>query len=452
MRYSFPLVARIVSAAVCVTLVAARPALSQNTNPRRPSGGLFGGLGSGNSERLSVTFEAAEGYDSQLPVEREAAVVGGGLSSEGFSTVFGGSASFTQNGRRLQFGASASTAFKYYQELERLDALSHGAAFGLGIGLPNGGRFDINEALAYSPSYLYQLFPQGEPPALGESIPLNPDYRIDQTASYSSITRAALQFGSSRGTSFTSTAEYQVTNYRDETTGLSGVDTRTVGASVSHAVSRNFSFSGGYQYGSGTVGFSGPSYEHEVPVGFEYSLALSASRRLNIRVNAAPAWLKIAPSAFGIDSSEPLRDYFFRMQGSANVSYPFKRNWNAGVNYDRSVQYLMGTTAPLLSDGIGAGLTGMISRRIDLTASGGYASAVSAQVGTRQQLNTYTAEVRIRYAFRRSMAVYSEYLYYYYDQDGLLNLAPGLPRVFEQHGVRVGFTLFVDALGRQQGK
>ena len=452
MRYHLPIVARIVAALVCVTLVAARPALSQSTNPRRPSGGLFGGVSSGGSERLNVTFEVAEGYDSQLPLEREAAIVGGSLSSGGFSTLFGGSGSFTQGGRRLQFAASGSTAFKYYQELDRLDALSHGAAFGVGVGLPNGGRFDNNEALAYSPAYLYQLFPQGEPPALGESIPLNPDYRIDQADSYSSVTRAALQFGSSRGTSFTTSAEYQVTDSRNETTALPGVDTRTVGASVSHAVSRRFSFSGGYNYRSGTVAFTGPSYEHEMPVSVEISPALSASRRLSIRVTAAPAWMKMAPSAIVVGTDEPLRDYFFRMQGSAHVSYPFKLNWDVGATYDRSVQYVMGTTEPLLSDSVRVGLTGLLSRRIDLTASGGLASAVSAQAGSRQQLDTYTAGVRIRYAFRRSMAVYSEYLYYYYDQDGLLNLAPGLPRVFEQHGVRVGFALFVEPLGRRQGK
>ena len=189
-----------------------------------------------------------------------------------------------------------------------------------------------------------------------------------------------------------------------------------------------------------------------MPVSIAYSRALSASRRVSIRVNASPAWLKIPPSALIVATDEPVRDYFFRMQGSAQVSYPFKLNWNAHATYDRSVQYVMGLTEPLLSDSIGVGLTGLIARHIDLTASGGFASADSAQVGSRQQLSTYTAGVRIRYALRRSMAVYSEYLYYNYDQGGLLNLAPGLPRVFEQHGVRIGFALFAEALGRQQGR
>jgi hypothetical protein len=453
LRNSFPIVARILAAAVCVTLVAARPALCQGTNPRRPSGGLFGGgsFGSDSNERLNFTFEVAEGYDSQLPLEREVAIVGGDLSSGGFSTVFGGTASFGQGGRRFQFGASASTAFKYYQQLNRLDALSHGAGFGIGVGLPNRGRFEINEALAYSPSYLYQLFPQSDPPALGESIPLNPDYRIDQAGSYSSTTRAALEYGSSRETLFTTSAEYRVTEYQDETTVLSGVETRSVGASVSHAMSRSFSFSGGYNYRTGTVGLTGPSYEHETPIRVQYSRALSPTRRLSIRVHVSPAWSKIAPSDLVVATDEPVRDQFFRMNGGASVSYPFKLNWNAQATYSRSIQYVMGLTEPLLSDSIGVGLSGLMSRRIELTAAGGYASAMSAPSGSRQQLDTYTAGARITYAFRRSMAVYSEYLYYYYDQAGVLRLAPGLPRVFEQHGVRVGFSLFAEALGRRRG-
>ena len=53
-----------------------------------------------------------------------------------------------------------------------------------------------------------------------------------------------------------------------------------------------------------------------------------------------------------------------------------------------------------------------------------------------------------RYALWRSLALYSEYLYYYYDLRGLASLAPGLPPRFNQRAVRAGFTLFVSPLGR----
>jgi hypothetical protein len=402
------------------------------------------------NERLSFTFEAAAGYDSQLPVEK-GAVVGGNLASSGFSTLFGGSGSFTHGGRRLEFAASASTAFKYYQELERLDALSHGAAFGMGVRLPKGGRFEINEALAYSPSYLYQLFPQGESPALGDSIPLNPDYRIDDANSWSSVTRASLQFGPRIGTSFTSFAEYEVTKYQEDTAGL-GRETQAVGADVSRSLSRRASFVAGYRYRTGEVGRSGPAHEHEVPIGVEYSPALSATRRLHIGVSAGPAWLKVTPSPLDLATYGEVPDYLYRIHASANVSYPFRRNWNAAFAYDRGVQYVMGLNEPLLSDGVRVSVNGLVSRRMDISAIVGDATATSPQSETNRDLDTYTGGIKVRYALSRSAAIYSEYLFYHYDQGGVIGLAPGLPRVFEQHGVRVGFTWFGEALGRQRGK
>ena len=67
---------------------------------------------------------------------------------------------------------------------------------------------------------------------------------------------------------------------------------------------------------------------------------------------------------------------------------------------------------------------------------------------TTQNLSTYTGEARIRYALTRTFALYSEYLYYYYDLGGQAHLAPGLPSVYKQHGIRVGFMVFGQPLGR----
>ena len=65
-----------------------------------------------------------------------------------------------------------------------------------------------------------------------------------------------------------------------------------------------------------------------------------------------------------------------------------------------------------------------------------------------RNFETYTGEVKLRYALKRSFALYTAYLYYHYDLRGQALLAPDLPSVFEQHGARVGFMLFLEALGR----
>jgi hypothetical protein len=88
----------------------------------------------------------------------------------------------------------------------------------------------------------------------------------------------------------------------------------------------------------------------------------------------------------------------------------------------------------------------VIGRRIDVSGLAAYATAVSAISRNTRNLSTYTGEARIRYALTRGFAVYSEYLYYYYDLRGQARLAAGLPSVYRQHGIRVGFMLFAQPL------
>ena len=87
----------------------------------------------------------------------------------------------------------------------RLEAVSHRAALGASVKML-GGTLSVAQSAAYSPSYLYQLFPTHSSPDLVESIPANPEYQIEEIESYSYMTNAALTFGSARGTRFSATA------------------------------------------------------------------------------------------------------------------------------------------------------------------------------------------------------------------------------------------------------
>ena len=435
-------------AIACLTLAAAQPALSQTTAPRRPAGGLFGATRAdvGTADKLNVTFELAQGIDSDLPPELGGGIATGGSGSGGLSTLFSADSEYSHTGRTIQVAAAVGTAFKYYQQLEHLDALSHNAGLGIGIRLPKNGTFNITQAAAYSPSYLYQLFPEVDAPALGESIAINSDYKIDQNNSLSYLTRMAVQFGSALGTQLITSGQYRVTEYEAETSTRPSLETRGAGATVSHALSRNASFSLGYNYEAGEFGFAEPSYQHQSSIGIAYSPALSRTRRLNIRFNAAPSWLKVpAPALEPADAAE-IAPYLYRLQGDVSVSYPFMPNWRTAVTYHRGVEYLAGLSEPLLSDGTRATITGLLSRRVDLDASFGLATATSAIPGANQNLDTYTGTLKMRYAFKRSVALYGEYLYYQYHQQGESSLVPDLPPLFSQHGVRLGVTLFVEAL------
>jgi hypothetical protein len=347
---------------------------------------------------------------------------------------------------------------------------------GASVRLPKQGSFQIAQSAAYSPSYWYQLFPTGEIPELGDSIPADPDYRIAQTDSYSYGTRMAVAFGSARRTRVTTTAEYNHTDLQRETAARPDLTTAarldltilSTGAKVSRGVGRHSGLSVEYEHRTGQFGLVEPTNEHRMTMGVEYSRALTVSRRAIFRVNVSPSILEVPAAALpavaisavpiALEGQMPstgdgaipnaMDRRLYRLQGDAGVEYPFRLNWRAAATYRRGVEYLAVLREPVFSNGARVQLTGVIRRRVDLLAVAGYATGASAIDRGASNLGTYTGEVRVRNALKRSFALYSQYLYYYYDLRGQARLAPDLPRVFEQHGIRVGFMLFGQALGK----
>jgi hypothetical protein len=461
---------RLSIAVAYATLMAAAPAFSQGVAAPRSSGGLFGATRSdvGGRDKLTFLFDMSETRDSALPAELRSRISRDDLQSGGFSTMLIASTDYARNRSRVQLAGTALTAFKYYQRLDRVAAVSHSAGLGATVHLPKQGSFEIDQTAAYSPSYWYQLFPTGVLPEPGESIPADPDYRIDQTDSYSYGTRMALAFGSARRTRVTTTAEYSHTDFQRQTAARPDLTILSAGAKVSRGVSRHSGFSVEYEYRSGQFGFVEPTIEHRITMGVEYSRALTVSRRAIFRVNVSPSMLEVPEEALATVAISPvpialeesvtstgdgavqnaMDGRLYRLQGDAGVEYPFRPNWRATVTYRRGVEYLAVLREPVFSNGARAELTGVIRRRLDLSAVAGYATGASAINRGGSNLGTYTGEVRVRYALKRPFALYSQYLYYYYDLRGQARLAPDLPSVFAQHGIRVGFMLFGQALGK----
>ena len=112
------------------------------------------------------------------------------------------------------------------------------------------------------------------------------------------------------------------------------------------------------------------------------------------------------------------------------------------------MEYLADLPVPVFADGFGAGVDGLISRRVDVSASAGYSNGESALGRDSLQFDTYTGNLRVRYALSRTFAMYGEYLYYYYDFRGSAQLLVGIPPGLERNGVRAGLTLWVPALRR----
>jgi hypothetical protein len=137
------------------------------------------------------------------------------------------------------------------------------------------------------------------------------------------------------------------------------------------------------------------------------------------------------------------------VQGDVSITYPFHFSWHLSTGYRRGVEFQALLSEPVVTDGARFRLSGVMGRRLDLSIQGRYAAAASVVAdGGEQRLRTANADARLRFALTRSLAIFGEYLYYYYDFGDQRRLAPGLPAIHEQHSVRLGVMLFAQPLGR----
>ena len=191
------------------------------------------------------------------------------------------SADYARSRRRLQLAGTASTAFRYYQNLDEVAAVGHNAA--LGSDRPpaesRGACRSIKPARTLRPTCI-SCFQPGSTAAPGESIPVEPDYRIDDTESYLYKTRSTLAFGSERVARLTAIRRIQPhrLSAADRDTSRSH-DSRGRRKGLTGCVTQRETIRRVPIPHPGSLGSAAPTNEHRVTMGVEYSRALSLKRR-----------------------------------------------------------------------------------------------------------------------------------------------------------------------------
>jgi hypothetical protein len=206
-----------------------------------------------------------------------------------------------------------------------------------------------------------------------------------------------------------------------------------------------------YRYRGGRFGdTNGRINGHEIPLGFQFTPALTPTRRVAIQLEVTPAMVESivfsGADAEGTASSERRRRV--AVQGSVGIEYPFHVKWRLSTGYRRGVDLLAVLSEPVVTDGGRLRLSGVMSRRVDIAIQARYAVATSVASSGRGRLRTANGNARMQFALTHSLAVFGEYLYYYYDFGGQHRLAPDLPAVHERHSVRLGVMLFSQPFNR----
>jgi hypothetical protein len=414
------------------------PAQAQGAVAGR-SGGLFGATRSDATDRnrFNVTFAATEGFDSEVPAELRTGIPSTGPQSGGWSTMLTTAAEYMNAGRRLQIGGAAQSAVRIYHQLDSVSYASHSGSVHARLQLARSAAFQVAQTLAYSPSYLFELFPDAELPRLEDPIAVNPEYRVRETESYVHNTSVTLDVGAKRGSSFAVSGNFGQTTFSSQ--ALERPTLRNYGgqARYSQGIRRNVNLSAGYEYRGGELNLA-PFAEQRLSIGAQYSLALSTSRRATFRFDVSPSWLDVPET-----SGAPFTGRARGVHGSLALDYQFLRTWRASAAYSRSFEYVAVLAEPVVANSARVDLSGLIGRRLDVAVSAGYSVGESALSLTTDELETYTGTSTMRFALTRGFALFTEYFYYVYDDRGQSLLAPQLPSQFEQHGVRVGATVWV---------
>lgn len=415
------------------------PTLAQAPGSDRPFRGLFGrGSQGSGGQSLDVSATLVEAYDDNLLAE-VGTISPGAATLSGAYTMLQTAATYSWATRNVQLGMNGASAFRSYGGLDEVRSISHAAGVGLSATLPGRTSLAVNQNAAYSPSYLVGLFPSVSEPHLGDVRPTAPDYAANDLASYSYSSTATLTHRLTRRGSFTTGAEYTFTDFLSENNGRRDGSSYGARAEFSRSVGRHTSFRTAYRYRTGDFGSSiaGKNTEHSINFGVDHAWVLSATRGAEFSF-ALGASAADAPAEQSL--TEPVLGQLYRLTADAGVGYQFSRTGQVRAAYRRGVEYIVELTEPIFIDAVNASLSGSMTRRLNLTLGAGYSSGESA-LRAASKFDTYTANVRSYFAVTRTLAVYLEYLYYYYDFGANALLAPNLPRRLERNGVRAGLSL-----------
>jgi hypothetical protein len=399
-------------------------------------------------QQLDVTFDAAEAYDTDLLAQAIGPSAGGQVA--GNYADLQATGHYRVRTLRAAFVATGSSAFRYYGSAGDLRSVSHSVGVGLDDHLTSKTSLMVNGTAAYSPSYLYGLFPTLTQPAAGTSIPSAPDYNAYDQPSYSYRAIVVLTRNMSFRDQLSVTLNGSYTDYvRGGSTALSNtrrdLSEYSLNTAFSHALSRRKSLVLSFQHREGQFGYakSGWSVENAITAGMQVTRPLSATRNLTFAFGLGSS------AVDNPDTGSILLPGGRQYSATANASagYDFGRSWNARGSYRRGLEYIPALRAPVFMDGVTIETSGLLSRRTEFKASAAYSTG-EPTLASITGYTTYTGTVRIQRTLSRSASLYGEYFYYFYDFGSALIVQPGLPTSLERNGVRAGVTLSLNAPGR----
>lgn len=382
--------------------------------------GLFGqGSNTRRPESLDFTMSANNGYDTggeQLGSSDQQ------LRRDGGYSTLDSALRFTRTRAKRIFTLNGSESLRYEPQLGDMLSLSYDAGASLLTPLGHTRKLTLSGSGGYTPWYQFQLFPS-LPPEAG-ALPQAPsnDYLLTKQSATSLASSVSMTQDLGHLSGLQLAYDLRSIRFTDVNRDLL---TKSASVGFTRRATRFTVFRIGASMRDGRYGRSITSVRtEEIDVGFDY-----VRRRTAI---SAGTGMSFFPAGGETNT---------RMTGNATLRFELARKWTSSFQYNRSLQFVEALTVPFLSDSLSAGLTGQVTRRLNLGMTAGYSTGQVGVLAEGGQYGTYTGSGQVMFALSRHYALYSEYLYYHYsfsEQD----LLGALPPLLDRHTARFGLRLW----------
>jgi hypothetical protein len=441
------------SLVVALGVLAVRGPAEAQVAPPESARGLFGS-GPRAAAKTLLDFDVTlnEGYDNDElrgPISTTVPTVPAGptipISAGGFSTLLRTGAVY-EHRAKAQVAARANAVLRYYSDIGQVQSVGHSAGIGLTTTTVGGLTVLLNQSAAYSPASFYGLFPIETPVAAGDPGITAPNYTVGNNfQAYTYTTSMSLTHDIGRRSYVTATGEFFYTDRVHETSTWSDISSYSLRGRYSRNTARNIALSTEFRYRSGEYGYrgGGTTTELALDVGVDYRRPVSATRRVTLDAHVGLSGANYPATEIGVIGFRRQR----RVVGDGGFSIPLSHTWFVTTSVRRGLEYETNFPTPVVNNAARVSVTGLVTNRVEVVFSAGYARGESVFNQATLSYDTYTGEVGVRYAMSRNLALNGGYLYYNYNIHNVL-LLPGLPPGLIRNGVRAGLTLWTPALRR----
>ena len=404
----------------------------------RPYRGLFGGGSSASTQSFDASLALSGAYDRNPPGD------GGALMetpAPGWQTMALATLAYGWRTPRVQVSANvAGTARTDTAEVRDVAAGSQTAAAGMALTLGKT-RLTANHLVSYSPSYFYGPTPAaGISPAGAFSAPVDLEmpaaYSVGDVNSYSHALSVGLAQEIGGGLSVQVSGVGQQVRFGSAPRAQRMLS-YTGALRYRRPVTRNAAWRIGYAYRGEQYdarASNDPVVAHDIDLGMDYGRALSISRRTRIRFASGSTLLSVP------DDGASGQQLQYTATGRFELTHEVGRTWNARAGYNRGVGFRRGFSGPVFSDDVTVGVTGLITRRLDVSIAGAYSTGSVGIAREDNGLESYTGSAQLRFALSRFLAGFAEYTRSSYRLDAAAVL-PGVTPAFDNSGVRIGVSL-----------